>query len=474
LLASVSTGQEMWYQPTPALLMRLTSVPGSSRVTSAALKSGPLRTMPRPVWLLAVLGALTTPKPIVPAFWPPPRDGAAGFVAAVVLPVLGVAVAASGSADVPLPLLSLEPQQPAHASANVETSTTLTHAVALRPACSSLIAIAPYLSAAVGPPAAREDTPAEQGVSRRLPWPARLACDIAGLVPPRRTSARGASQGQLALAFEFEGEPEPAAPPPSRAKPLPRPVTTQTASLRERALDVHRRLVAAYGPARHTRADDPLSELVRALLSQRTRHEASSQAFAALKARFGTWAAVRDAPCAEVEATIAACTWPEQKAPRLQAVLRAIEEQTGSLSLDLLESKSLPEGQALLESLPGVGPKTAAAVMLFSTLRRAAMPVDCHHHRVALRLGLIPDGTEQAPAHPLLRALLPETWGHDELHDHHLALKTLGKLRCFPKKPDCPGCPAADLCPEALRARSAGQAAPGGGSVDVSVWGSGR
>ena len=44
-----------------------------------------------------------------------------------------------------------------------------------------------------------------------------------------------------------------------------------------------------------------------------------------------------------------------------------------------------------LERLPGVGPKTSAAVLLFSRLRMPAMPVDSHHHRVAARLGLIPE-----------------------------------------------------------------------------------
>jgi endonuclease-3 len=235
---------------------------------------------------------------------------------------------------------------------------------------------------------------------------------------------------------------------PPRARAFPRGVTGPSVALRDKALVVHLRLVAEYGPARHRRSQDALSELMSALLSHRTHNADTGRAFRALRERFATWEAVRDAPVSEVEAAIAACTWPEQKAPRIQAVLRAIDARVGSLSLDLLRAMSVAEGRAWLEALPGVGPKTSAAVMLFSDLRRAAMPVDCHHHRVALRLGLIPENTEPGPAHDRLRALLPASWGPEPLHDDHHALMTHGKRRCFPANPACEGCPVLDLCPE--------------------------
>jgi endonuclease-3 len=89
---------------------------------------------------------------------------------------------------------------------------------------------------------------------------------------------------------------------------------------------------------------------------------------------------VRDAPTAEVEEVIAGVTWPELKAPRIQAVLRAITERHGGLSLDFLEAMPVPEARAWLEAIPGIGPKTSAAVLSFSLLRKAALPVDSHHH----------------------------------------------------------------------------------------------
>ena len=113
---------------------------------------------------------------------------------------------------------------------------------------------------------------------------------------------------------------------------------------------------------------------------------------------------MRDAPTADVQAALAPCTWPEQKAPRLQAILRRIGEERGELSLDFLADLPVPEARAWLERLPGVGPKTSAAVLSFSRLHKRALPVDSHHHRVAVRLGLIPASVAVGPSHAVLEA----------------------------------------------------------------------
>src|SRR5919205_981881 len=95
--------------------------------------------------------------------------------------------------------------------------------------------------------------------------------------------------------------------------------------LSAKALLVHERLCEAYHcPIAYFHNLDPLSELISSLLSHRTKNADSARAFRGLEKRFASWAAVRDAPTAEVEAAIASCTWPEQKAPRIQQVLRLI------------------------------------------------------------------------------------------------------------------------------------------------------
>ena len=103
----------------------------------------------------------------------------------------------------------------------------------------------------------------------------------------------------------------------------------------EKALLVHERLCAEYHcPIAYFHELDPLSELVSSLLSHRTRNADSGRAFKALRARFPSWDTVRDAPVADVEQAIAAVTWPEQKAPRIQAILHEITTRRGELSLD--------------------------------------------------------------------------------------------------------------------------------------------
>ena len=192
----------------------------------------------------------------------------------------------------------------------------------------------------------------------------------------------------------------------------------------------------------------PLSELVSSLLSHRTKNDDSARAYKTLRARFPDWAAVRDAPVADVERVIAACTWPEQKAPRLQNILRQIgDERGGDLSLDFLADIPVAEARAWLERLPGVGPKTSAAVLSFSRLRRRALPVDSHHHRVAQRLGLIPPTVDVGPSHVLLEGLLPPEWDAQQVYDHHEVLMLHGQRCCFFRDPACPRCPVLDLCP---------------------------
>lgn len=216
-----------------------------------------------------------------------------------------------------------------------------------------------------------------------------------------------------------------------------------------RALEVHRRLCDAYGcPIAFFHELDPLSELVSSLLSHRTRNRDSGRAFRQLRARFPTWEAVREAPTAEVEEAIAPVTWPEQKAPRIQQVLRRIGElRDGELALDFLGELPVPEARAWLEALPGVGPKTSAATLLFSRLRRPALPVDSHHHRVAVRLALIPASTAVGPAHALLEAQLPPEWDAQQVYDNHEALMLHGQRCCFHRDPACERCPVLDLCP---------------------------
>ncbi|MBW4582682.1 MAG: Fe-S cluster assembly protein HesB [Tildeniella nuda ZEHNDER 1965/U140] len=223
--------------------------------------------------------------------------------------------------------------------------------------------------------------------------------------------------------------------------------STHIPLLQQRAVLIHQRLCVEYGcPIAYFHNLDPLSELVASLLSHRTRNADSGRAFKALRSRFADWEAVRDAPVEEVEQAIAACTWAEQKAPRLQQVLRLIGDRCGKLSLDFLADLPVPEARAWLEALPGVGPKTSAAVLSFSQLRRRALPVDSHHHRVAIRLGLIPPTIAVGPSHALLEAQLPPEWTAQEVYDNHEVMMLHGQRCCYYQNPACDRCTVLTLC----------------------------
>lgn len=218
--------------------------------------------------------------------------------------------------------------------------------------------------------------------------------------------------------------------------------------LRQKTILVHNRLCTEYGcPIPYFSNLDPLSELVSALLSHRTRNADSHRAFGQLTERFPNWVAVRDAPTIEVEEAIAPCTWSELKAPRIQQILRLIKERCNDQSLDFLGEMPVAEARAWLESLPGVGPKTSAAVLSFSRLRRRALAVDSHHHRVAIRLGLISVNVAVGPSHALLEAQLSEDWTAQQVYDNHEVMMLHGQKCCYYRNPACDRCCVIDFCP---------------------------
>ncbi|EDX87202.1 hypothetical protein S7335_4909 [Synechococcus sp. PCC 7335] len=224
-----------------------------------------------------------------------------------------------------------------------------------------------------------------------------------------------------------------------------------------KVIAIHQKLCVEYGcPIAYFHNLDPLSELVSSLLSHRTKNKDSGRAFKQLRAAFPDWKLVRDAKTEAVQAAIAPCTWPEQKAPRIQQILQQITKERGTLSIDFLADIPVAEARAWLETLTGVGPKTSAAVLAFSTLRRRALPVDSHHHRVAVRTELIPKKVTVGPSHAILEAQLPEDWSAQQVYDNHEVLMLHGQHCCHYRNPTCDRCVILDLCPFGQQVLSTG------------------
>ncbi len=208
-----------------------------------------------------------------------------------------------------------------------------------------------------------------------------------------------------------------------------------------RARRIHQHLLEVYGEPTWRRPLPPLEELISTILSQNTNDHNRDRAFDALRRRFPTWEAVRDAAPQEVIAAIRPAGLANQKGPRIQQVLRAITAERGNLNLDFLRHLPVDEARRWLMKFPGVGPKTAAIVLCFS-LGLPAFPVDTHIYRVTGRIGLRPANMTVEQAHVHLERLFPP----EAYYAAHLNLIRLGREVCRARKPDCPACPIRSWC----------------------------
>jgi len=214
-------------------------------------------------------------------------------------------------------------------------------------------------------------------------------------------------------------------------------------------------LAAAFGPPPRWLYPDPVDVLVLALLSARTRDEVAMAALRVLRVRFPRWQDLLDADPAVVERLVGRTTWPDRKTLNLQEALRALQAARGRLELDFLAGLGVEDAIAWLRQLPGVGPKTASCVLLFSRLRMRALPVSTRHHRIAKRLGLISRRADAEAAHEPLLAMLPPDWDNDRIERHHWLIARLGRDHCTDRRPRCGDCPVRELCPSRGRIRPA-------------------
>jgi endonuclease-3 len=209
-----------------------------------------------------------------------------------------------------------------------------------------------------------------------------------------------------------------------------------------RVAAIHKILLKTYGEPERAPMD-AVSELVCTILSQNTNDSNRDRAYTALRARFPAWEQVRDAPTRHIIAAIRPAGLANQKGPRIRKILERITELNPGqpLNIDFLADMPVDAARQWLLSLDGVGPKTAAIVLLFS-LNRPAFPVDTHVHRVTTRLGLIPAGASAEKAHGLLEALVPPAW----YYSFHINVILHGRNICQARRPRCADCPLHKHC----------------------------
>ena len=200
------------------------------------------------------------------------------------------------------------------------------------------------------------------------------------------------------------------------------------------------RLEKTYGPPPCLQREEPLTALVKTILSQNTSGVNSSRAFRALKEAFPEWRSVLDADKAAIEQVLRPGGLAKTKARRIQAILRQVAA-TGTLSLDSLNSLPDDEAERYLLAFDGVGYKTARCVLLFA-MGRDVFPIDTHVQRVLKRMGVVPEGLSAERAHEVLGPAVPR----GRALALHVNLIRHGREVCHPRVPACQACCLRELC----------------------------
>jgi endonuclease-3 len=207
---------------------------------------------------------------------------------------------------------------------------------------------------------------------------------------------------------------------------------------------VYEKLLETYGEPKNEPDYDPLGGLIATILSQHTSDINSGRAYQQLIDTFSTWEEVRDAPTHQVAEAIKSGGLANSKSIRIQDVLQILTEQMQEQGVsktlmeylyDELIKRTTEEAWRYLRQLPGVGPKTAACVLMFH-LDRAAFPVDTHVLRTSRRLGLIGPKVSADAAHILFAKVLPPAW----VYTLHVNLITHGRQICHAQRPACNSC----------------------------------
>jgi endonuclease-3 len=202
------------------------------------------------------------------------------------------------------------------------------------------------------------------------------------------------------------------------------------------------KLKSEYGNRVWRQHNEPVSELILTVLSQHTSDVNSRRAFDKLVSDFKTWGEVANADPGDIAQSVWTAGLARVKGARIKAILQMILQRCGSLNLDFLAQLPMDEAKLWLEQLPGVGPKTAGCVLLFS-FGLPVLPIDTHIHRVAKRLRLIDEKTSANKAHQILEPMVP----HQEIYSFHINMIEHGRRVCNAQNRKCQKCVFTSACP---------------------------
>lgn len=190
---------------------------------------------------------------------------------------------------------------------------------------------------------------------------------------------------------------------------------------------------------------DAIEVLIRTILSQQTNDEACDAAYSNLLQRFKSHEEIMHAPLDEIEDAIKVAGLGKQKARYIKGCLERILRDFGKLSLDELAMTDIQSAMSYLTSLPGVGHKTAACILLFA-FGKPVFPVDTHIHRIARRMNLVRGDASAVETQAFLDGVIP----NEIKYQLHLNLIEHGRRVCTSRKPSCDSCVIARYCKKNL------------------------
>jgi len=204
-------------------------------------------------------------------------------------------------------------------------------------------------------------------------------------------------------------------------------------------------LRSAFAGYRPHNIREPIGQLVKSMISSRTKDEVSLRSYQKLIGIYPRWDELAAAPVAGIEGAISDVTHAKDKASHVKEALRLIARDHPDFDLSFLKELSVPEAVAWLRALPGVGPKVAASTLNFSTLAMPAFVVDTHVLRVLKCYGVVGPRADIAAAHDVVMAAMPD-WTAFEFSEFHVLVKRLGQVFCRFDDPNCLECPVRQYC----------------------------
>lgn len=212
------------------------------------------------------------------------------------------------------------------------------------------------------------------------------------------------------------------------------------------------RLVRAYpAPAPRARGD-ALRQLVYMLIARGAAASVGLAVFNRVRTAYPNWEALRRAAPNDLARLFIGLPRARAKAVEIPAVLETIAHRCGGeCDLSLLSRMTTDAARRWLEDLPGVDGPLASAVLTFSSLRRASLPIDRTAARPVRRLGLCPDGAPLSALERHVAEAAPADWRSDDFAAFSAALHRLAHTVCGAGRPECDKCPVANLCPSAGR-----------------------